>query len=129
MALRSTCAALLASGALLSLQACATPKPFVYGPISEAEPYGYRDRPSSDGGRTLAVIVPAHSSLAEAKAAWERRALELCPGGISKRIIFRAERKEFMAGAAYVYRGIGSSSRSTTAHEVEGYVYCKGPSS
>lgn len=127
MALRTTLAAWLTAAALLSLQACATPPPPVYGPMGDSQPYGYRDRSSGDGGLTLLAAVPAHSSLAEAMAFWERRARELCPGGIAKRIVFRAERREIMMPAGYVYRGVGMSSRATMGYEVEGYLYCNAP--
>jgi hypothetical protein len=120
-------APLLAAGVLLALQACATPAPPVYGPIADKVVYGYRDHPSGDGGHTVLAVVPAHSSLKEAQAFWDRRAGELCPGGVAKRIVFRSERKEFMSAAPYVYSGTGFSSRATTAFEVEGYVYCKPP--
>lgn len=124
MGRRFTTAALLTLGLLLGLEACATPKPAAYGPIGEAEPYGYRDRSNGDGSYTLLTVAPAHSSVAEAQAFWERRAQELCPAGASKRIIFRAERKENMSPAGYVYGGAGLSSRATRAYEVEGYLYC-----
>lgn len=128
MAARSTSAALLTSGLLLlGLAACATPKPPVYGPISDTEPYGYRDRPNGEGAYTVLAKVPPHSSAAEARTFWERRAQELCPAGVSKQIVFRTERKESMLPAGYVYGGAGLSSRSTLAFEVEGYVYCKPP--
>ena len=117
--------ALLALGAALSLQACATPEPVAYGPIGETARYGYKDRPNPDGGHTLLVVMPPHAALAEARAFWDRRAEELCPGGVAKRNVFRAERKEAMLPAGYVHNGAGVSSRATMAHEVEGYVYCK----
>jgi hypothetical protein len=117
-------AALLALGLLFGVEACATPKPAAYGPIGDAEPYGYKDRSNGDGSYTLLAVVPANSSVAEARAFWERRAQELCPTGVSKRIIFRAERKENMTPAGYVYGGTGFSSRMTRAYEVEGYLYC-----
>lgn len=109
----------------LSLGACATPKPPVYGPISDTAPYGYKERSNPDGGYTLLAIVPAHSSVAEALSFWDKRAQELCPAGASKRNIFRSDRKEFLSRAGYVYGGAGISSRSTQAYEVEGYLYCK----
>lgn len=125
MAARLTSAVLPLLGLLLSLGACATPKPPVYGPIGDAEPYGYKDRANPDGGYTLLAIVPPHSSVAEASNFWDRRAQELCPAGVSKRIIFRSDRKEYLMPAGYVYRGAGFSSRLTQAYEVEGYLYCK----
>ncbi len=111
--------------ALLFISACADVKPLVYGPIGDKTPYGYRDRPNPDGGHTLLAVVPAFSSLKEARAFWDRRADELCPDGVAKRIVFRTEREESMMSAPYVYQGAGVASRTTTGFEVEGYVYCK----
>lgn len=123
MRARLTGLALLAAGAAFA--GCAT-KPAVYGPITEASPYGYKDRPSADGGQTVLVVVPSQSSPTEARAFWDRRAAELCPSGVGKAIVFRTERKELMMPAGYVYRGTGISSRATMGYEVEGYLYCKG---
>lgn len=118
--------ALLVSGMLLSLQACATPEPVAYGPIGEAVRYGYKDRPNPDGGHTILVVLPPQSPLSDARAYWDRRADELCPGGVAKRIVFRSERKEVMNPAPYTQYGAGISSRIATGYELEGYVYCKG---
>ena len=115
-------AALTAAGAA---GACATPPPPVYGPISDTVRFGYRDRPNPDGGHTLLVVMPAHSGPADARVFWDRRAEELCPGGVAKRIIFRSDRKELMTPAGYVHGGAGVGMRVPTGHEVEGYVYCK----
>ncbi|HEX4711665.1 hypothetical protein [Phenylobacterium sp.] len=117
--------ALLVSGMALTLQACATPEPAAYGPIGEAVRYGYKDRANPDGGHTVLVVLPPQSPLAEARAYWDRRAGELCPGGVSKRIVFRSERNEVMSPAPYVQYGAGIGTRMTTAYELEGYVYCK----
>ncbi|MDP3748119.1 MAG: hypothetical protein Q8Q88_13840 [Phenylobacterium sp.] len=125
MVARPTFAAAPLLALLLGLGACATPKPPVYGPIGDAEPYGYKDRSNADGGYTLLAIVPSHSSVAEASSFWDRRAQELCPAGVSKRIIFRSDRKEQLIPAGYVYGGAGISGRATRAYEVEGYLYCK----
>lgn len=111
--------------AILSLQACAAPKPAVYGPIGEKVPHGYKERLNPDGGYTLLVIMPPYSPLSDGHAFWDRRAAELCPGGLAKRIVFRAERKQTFISAGYVYGGASVSSRAVTAFEVEGYVYCK----
>ena len=128
MARRSSSSTLLALALTLApaltLDACATPKPPVYGPIGDAQPFGYKDRPTGDGSFTLLTVVPAYASLTEAQAFWTRRAEELCPSGISRRIIFRVERKENMTPAGYVYGGTGVSSRFPLAYEVEGYLYC-----
>ncbi|WP_394761142.1 hypothetical protein [Phenylobacterium sp.] len=118
-------AALLVSGAPLALQACATPEPAVYAPIGEAVQYGYKDRPNPDGGHTVLVVVPRQSSPTEARSFWDRRAEELCPGGVSKRIVFRSELKELMIPAGYVQYSAGFGSRLALGYEVEGYVYCK----
>lgn len=116
---------MLALGPLLTLQACATPPPAVYGPISDTVPYGYRDRPNPDGGHTLLTALPVNSSLAEARTFWDRRAAELCPGGVAKQIVFRSDRKEVMAPAGYAYNSVSFSTRATTGFEIEGYIYCK----
>jgi hypothetical protein len=118
-------AALLVLGGPLALQACATPEPVAYGPISETVRYGYKDHANPDGGHTVLVVMPAWSTLAEARAHWDRRAEELCPGGVSKRNIFRAERKEIMMHATYSQYTASVGSRATTGYELEGYVYCK----
>jgi hypothetical protein len=117
--------ALLVLGSLLALQACATPEPVAYGPIGEAVRYGYKDRANPDGGHTVLVVLPAQSALSDARAYWDRRAEELCPGGVSKRIVFRSERKETMSPAPYVQYSAGVSMRILTGYELEGYVYCK----
>ncbi|HEY0435187.1 MAG TPA: hypothetical protein VGC92_01005 [Phenylobacterium sp.] len=117
--------AALAWGLLLSLQACATPEPVVYGPIGEAVRFGYKDQGNADGGHTVLVVLPPQTQPGEARAYWDRRAEELCPGGVSKRIVFRSERKEIMSPAAYVQYTASFSSRIATAYELEGYVYCK----
>jgi hypothetical protein len=117
--------ALLVLGTLLTLQACATPEPAAYGPIGETVHYGYKDRANPDGGHTILVVLPPQSPLADASAYWDRRAEELCPGGVSKRIVFRSERKEIMSPAPYVQYSAGVSRRIATGSELEGYVYCK----
>jgi hypothetical protein len=122
-----TVAALLTTGLLLGLQACVTPAPPPYGPISETQPHGYRERAHEEGAYTLLAVAPFNASAADARAIWERRAQELCPEGVSKRIIFRADKKEIMGGAYYVAGGAGIASRSPRAFEVEGYVYCQAP--
>ena len=115
-------AALAAAGCV---GACATPPPPVYGPISDTVRFGYRDRPNPDGGHTLLVVMPAHSGLGEARAFWDRRAEELCPGGVAKRNVFRSDRREYMAPAGYVHGSVGFGARVPAGFEVEGYVYCK----
>jgi hypothetical protein len=122
---RNPAAALLLGATLAGLQACATPAPMAYGPISETVPHGYRDRPNRDGGHTVLVVAPPHTPVQEARAFWDRRAAELCPAGVAKAIVFRTDRKEIMAPAGYVQGGAGFSSRTPQAHEIEGYVYCK----
>ena len=121
MRLRLLAAALMAAG----VQACATPPPPAYGPISDTVRFGYRDRPNPDGGHTLLVVMPAHSALADARATWDRRAGELCPDGVAKRNIFRSDRKEHMAPAGYVHGSVGVGTRFPVGYEIEGYVYCK----
>lgn len=125
MAAKRGAAAFLGVGALLALQACATPEPAVYGPIGETVRYGYKDRANPDGGHTVLVVLPPYTALADVRAYWDRRAEELCPGGVAKRNVFRAERRELMAPAPYVSYGTGIGSRVTTGYELEGYVYCK----
>ena len=125
MRLKPFAAALLVTA---GLQGCATPAPPVYGPISDTVRFGYRDRPNTDGGHTLLVVMPAHSGLADARAFWDRRAGELCPGGVAKRNIFRADRRELMAPAGYVHGSVGIGSRVAAGYEVEGYVYCNAAS-
>ncbi|MEO8113084.1 MAG: hypothetical protein ABI655_01800 [Phenylobacterium sp.] len=117
--------ALLASGAPLGLQACATPEPVAFGPIGEGARFGYSDRANPDGGHIVLVVMPSWSPPSDVRAYWDRRADELCPQGVSKRIVFRSERKENMLHASYVQYGASFSSRLTTAYELEGYVYCK----
>ena len=107
------------------VQGCATPQPPAYAPISDTVRFGYRDRPNPDGGHTVLVVMPAHSTLTDARAFWDRRAEELCPGGVNRRIVFRADRKELVGGAPYVHGGVGVGSRYPGGYEVEGYVYCK----
>lgn len=105
------------------LQGCATPKPVVYGPISETTAFGYRDRPNPDGGHTLLVVLPGHSNAAEVRAFWERRAAELCPRGVERQMVFRADRRD----TTYINYGTQASvaSRVWLTAELEGYVYCK----
>jgi hypothetical protein len=114
--------------AAAGVQACATPEPPPYSPMSDTAPFGYQDRPNPDGGHTLLVVMPAHASLADARGYWDRRADELCPGGVAKRNVFRAERRERMASATYVHGGVGVGGRYAAGHEIEGYVYCNGAS-
>ncbi|MDO8900738.1 MAG: hypothetical protein Q7V15_05215 [Phenylobacterium sp.] len=109
----------------LALQACATPAPPPFGPISETQRHGYREQPHGEGAYTLLAVAPFNASAADARAVWERRAEELCPAGVSKRIIFRADKRESMGAAHYIEGGAGIASRSTQAFEVEGYVYCE----
>ncbi|WP_372781576.1 hypothetical protein [Phenylobacterium sp.] len=125
MRLKPVAVALLVSGTLLGLQACATPEPIAYGPIGETVRYGYKDRANPDGGHTVLVALPPRSPLADARGFWDRRAEELCPGGVAKRIVFRSERKEIMSPASYIQGQAGISSRVSTGYELEGYVYCK----
>ena len=127
MRAKPTVSLLLSSGALLAIQACATPAPVVYGPMGPKSAFGYRDSPNPEGGHTVLVALPPQVSLTEARAFWDRRADELCPGGVAKRIVFRSERKEFMSHAPYVQYGAGVSSRLPTSYELEGYVYCRTP--
>ena len=115
----------LVLGMLLCLAACATPKPAEYGPITETVHFGYKDQANPDGGHTVLVALPPQTSLVDARAYWDRRADELCPGGVAKRNVFRSERKEFMSPAPYVQYSAGISSRIATGYELEGYVYCK----
>jgi hypothetical protein len=82
------------------------------------------DRPNPDGGHTLLVVMPAHSTLADARAYWDRRADELCPDGVIKRNVFRSDRREFMPRAGYVHGSVGVGTRIAAGYEVEGYVYC-----
>ena len=111
--------------AAAALQGCITPEPPAYGPISDTVAFGYRDRPNPDGGHTILVVMPAHSTVTDARAFWERRADELCPSGVEKRNVFRADRRELMTGAGYVHGSVGVGSRIQAGYEVEGYVYCK----
>ena len=122
MQLKLLAAAVMAAG---GVQGCATPPPPAYGPISDTARFGYKDRPNPDGGHTLLVVMPAHSQLADARAYWDRRAVELCPGGVAKRNIFRSDRKENMAPAGYVHGSVGVGTRYAVGYEIEGYVYCK----
>jgi hypothetical protein len=108
----------------LSLQACAT-KPVDYGPVGPEKPYGYKDRPNSDGGFTVVVTMPANTSPAELRAVFDRRASELCPAGVARTNVFRVSHEGYNAPAPYVYRSAGVSQRVWTGAELEGYVYCK----
>jgi hypothetical protein len=116
-------AAVLLAGAVL-LQGCATAaKPAVYGPIGETQAYGYRDRKNPDGGHTVLVLVPAGFPASEARAWFDRRAGELCPGGVERSNVFRTQANE------YTLRNYGgppsAATRIFTSSEMEGYVYCK----
>lgn len=117
--------AALALGLLWASEASSKPKPLAYGPIGEDAAYGYRERPNGENAYTLLIVAPRWSSIAEATAMWERRASDLCPAGVAKRIIFRSDRKERYVAAGYVYGSVGVSSRAPGAFEVEGYLYCK----
>lgn len=112
----------------LLLHACATPEPPIYGPIQGETLFGYRDLANPDGGKTVLVVLPPHASLSMAREFWDRRAAELCPGGVAKTIVFRSDRKEVMAPAPYVQYSAGFSSRVPIGFEIEGYVYCRGTS-
>ena len=107
------------------LPAWAARTPPAYGPMSETARYGYKDRLNADGGHTVLAVMPPFMTVDAAREVFDRRAGELCLDGVAKRIVFRAERKERMSEASYVYQGVGFSSRQTLAYEVEGYVYCK----
>ena len=119
---RTLIAALIAAG---GVGACVTPEPPVYGPISDTVRFGYKDRPNPDGGHTLLVVMPAHAALPDGRIFWNRRAEELCPAGVSKRNIFRSDRREHMAPAGYVHGSVGVGMRVPVGYEIEGYVYCK----
>lgn len=116
-------AGLVATG--LMLQGCVTATPVVYGPIGPEAPYGYKDRPNPDGGFTVLVAMPGYASPAALRAFFDRRAGELCPGGVERTNVFRVHASEYYPGAPYVYGSAGVSSRSRVGVELEGYVYCK----
>jgi hypothetical protein len=127
MAGRRRAAALILAGAVL-VHGCATAaKPVVYGPIGDEQAYGYRDRENPDGGHTVLVTVPAGFPASEARAWFDRRAGELCPGGVERTNVFRAQANE------YTMRNYGgppsAASRIFTTSELEGYVYCKAQAS
>jgi hypothetical protein len=109
----------------LLVQGCVTAMPVVYGPIGPEAPHGYRDRQNPDGGYTILVAMPGYSSTAELRAFFDRRAGELCPGGVERANVFRLHASEYYSGAPYVYGSAGVSSRSRVGVELEGYVYCK----
>jgi len=113
----------LAAAGLL-LQSCAT-KPAVYGPISTEVPYGYSDRANPDGGMTILVKMPGNASVAALRSFFDRRAAELCAGGVDRTNVFRVTANEYYAAATYVYGSAGVGSRSRVGTEMEGYVYCK----
>ena len=121
---RTVAAAGLAAAALL-LQGCATATPAVYGPIGPEVPYGYKDRPNTDGGHTVLVVMAGHATAAELRVFVERRAAELCPAGIDRTNVFRVQANEYYADAPYVQGSAGVGSRSRVGVELEGYVYCK----
>lgn len=122
---RSIAASALVLVALGLLLGCAGPKPVPYGPIGDKVYSGYKDRQNADGGYTLLVVMPAYSAAGEIRAYWQRRAQELCPDGIKKQLIFRAD-KDSYTSMPYVYGQASVGQRIYTGHELEGYVYCEG---
>lgn len=107
----------------LLLQACAA-KPVLYGPIGPEVPHGYKDRVNADGSFTVLVAMPGHSTPADLRGFFDRRAGELCPGGVERTNVFRLHRGDYTT-SGYVYGSVGMSSRVWVGTELEGYVYCK----
>lgn len=102
---------LLAGVAIGLLAGCA---PVQYAPIGKSL-FGYQDRPNPDGGHTVLSVAPTIDMVREF---WDRRAIELCPHGVLKKNIFRADR-------ATLHTQYGDQP----GHFImEGYAYCK-PSS
>ena len=113
-------AGLLAGLALIG-QGCATP--FVYGPIGDKQPFGYKDRENPDGGHTLLVVMPGNTLPPALRDVWDRRAQELCADGTDRTTVFRVDH---INGTSTSYsNGIATSSRVWGPVEMEGYVYCK----
>lgn len=111
---------IVAGGGLL--QACATTKPPVYGPIDEKQAYGYRDHQNPDGGHTVVIVMPA-ASMPAAREWFDRRAAELCPGGIDRTNVFSARLNESNTG--FYGTQPSAATRIFTSSELQGYVYCK----
>jgi len=116
--------AVLAVAALL-LQACATGAPAVYGPISAEVPFGYTERQGKAGEFTVLIKMPGGAPATQLREFFDRRAGELCPGGVDRTNVFRVSALESYARADYVYGGAGVGSRARFGTELEGYVYCK----
>jgi hypothetical protein len=114
-------AGLVATG--LTLQACATVPPIVYGPIAPEQPHGFKDRPNADGGFTVLVVEPGHAKPEILRAYFYRRAAELCPGGVDHTTIFRMDRPDTVLRNYSNQPSV--AQRIWIAAEVEGYVYCK----
>lgn len=108
----------------LGLQACA-PTKAVYGPIGPKVAFGYKDRLNPEGGFTVLIAMPANAKPADLRSFFDRRAGELCPGGVERTNVFRMTRNEDLGPAPYVYQGVGVSQRYGINAELEGYVYCK----
>jgi hypothetical protein len=108
----------------LLLQACATAKPVVYGPIGPEAPHGYKDLKNQDGGYTVLIAMPGGASTAELRGFFDRRATELCPGGVDRTNVFRiyVNEQTYLPYNAY---GPSVASRVRAGVELEGYVYCK----
>lgn len=118
--------AVLTGGLALVLTAagCAT-KPIVYGPRTlPDQPWGYEGKANPDGGHTVLFVMPGGTPAAQVKALWERRAGEVCPGGIAKSNIFRADHPSFTQ-QGYAYNAPAANYRVYSSAEIEGYVYCK----
>ncbi|MBC7768586.1 MAG: hypothetical protein H7124_07345 [Phycisphaerales bacterium] len=76
-------------GACAALSGCMT---IEYAPMSEQHGFGYRDTQNADGGYTIQVVLPEHSSPTLAHEYWDRRAAEVCGHSDYRKNIFRAER-------------------------------------
>lgn len=77
----------LGVGGLLLLAGCVSDPGYARMDPEGGQPFGYVDRPNSDGGYTISVVLPQGvSNPREAFAHWERRAAELCPGGYRKQL-------------------------------------------
>jgi hypothetical protein len=109
-----------------TLAACTT-KPIVYGPIGEKMVYGYSERPNTGEGESgegfvLTVRVPT-AQAPDARPFFDRRAAELCPAGVAKTNIFRADKPSIYSST--YSNGVSTSYRAFVHVELEGYVYCR----